>query len=110
MSGIADLLLDNAMIAACSGHGLPAVINRMTNMLVASGPYAGGVLLEKLVAFGRRRLIILELCDAGEQRLRMKGNIKLKPDFAWKGNLSKIEIKVFRLCAALLAKRYGYSD
>jgi asparagine synthase (glutamine-hydrolysing) len=71
MCGIAGLLIDNPLIAARSGHDLRAVIHRMTDTLVARGPDAGGVLLEAPVAFGHRRLSIVELSEAGAQPMRL---------------------------------------
>jgi asparagine synthase (glutamine-hydrolysing) len=71
MCGIAGLLIDNALMAASSGNDPRAVIHRMTDTLVARGPDAGGVLLETPVAFGHRRLSILELSEAGAQPMRL---------------------------------------
>lgn len=41
-------------------------------------------------------------------RVRMEGNIRLRPDTAWKDKLPKRQRRVFWLIAGRMARRYGY--
>lgn len=51
-----------------------AVISRMTATLTSRGPDASGVFVEENVAFGHRRLSVLDLTQTGAQPMRLGSN------------------------------------
>ena len=73
MCGIAGLYLtDGSELQAA--HELPSKIRRMTARLTARGPDAFGHLVRTSIAFGHRRLSILDLTDAGAQPMQLDDN------------------------------------
>jgi asparagine synthase (glutamine-hydrolysing) len=71
MCGIAGLWLSNK---AAEAVDIRSTIWRMTSTLVPRGPDASGVCVEPPIAFGHRRLSILDLTDAGAQPMRLGTN------------------------------------
>jgi len=68
MCGIAGILVSNQIP---NEQQIYAAISRMTSTLTSRGPDATGVLSESDVAFGHRRLSILDLTQAGAQPMRL---------------------------------------
>ncbi len=70
MCGIAGILVDNGLSAVRSNQELLVAIHCMTETLVSRGPDSGNVLIEAPIAFGHRRLSIIDLTVAGAQPMR----------------------------------------
>lgn len=68
MCGIAGLLVSKQIPGE---KQITAVISGMTATLTSRGPDASGIFVEENVAFGHRRLSILDLTQAGEQPMRL---------------------------------------
>ena len=71
MCGIAGIWLNTKSSESRCSEDLKNIVIRMTNTLASRGPDAVGFLANSHVAFGHRRLSILELSDAGSQPMRL---------------------------------------
>jgi asparagine synthase (glutamine-hydrolysing) len=68
MCGITGLLLSNKV---SDSSVILTTVTRMTSTLFSRGPDASGTFVEQPVAFGHRRLSILDLTNAGAQPMRL---------------------------------------
>lgn len=72
MCGIAGIyVLGTGNSPIFSEQDLIPVISRMTNSLARRGPDGGAVVTEKPIAFGHRRLSIIDLTEAGSQPMQL---------------------------------------
>lgn len=74
MCGLVGIYADGANAERVSNDLMRMLVLAMTNTLSPRGPDASGFLAADHVAFGHRRLSILELSDAGAQPMRLGDN------------------------------------
>lgn len=74
MCGLAGIFIDNSAQSASAGDALHATVTRMTATLALRGPDAYGHLVRPPIAFGHRRLSILDLTEAGAQPMQLGDN------------------------------------
>ena len=74
MCGVTGLWLNDERSALEERSALLGIIDGMTATLTARGPDASGQVISPPIAFGHRRLSILELSEAGAQPMRFGEN------------------------------------